>query len=97
MDKKNNRKKLLEKILKDRRIRQDITRRDFEWFFLTYFARHFRYETPPFHQEMFRILQDDSIDLAVFTAFRGSDKNPRSASLAMSSKCPSGVSGRTSL
>src|SRR3989344_4431324 len=75
MDKKNNRKKLLEKILKDRRIRQDITRRDFEWFFLTYFARHFRYETPPFHQEMFRILQDDSIDLAVFTAFRGSAKS----------------------
>ncbi len=67
--------KLIEKILGDRSIRREVTTRDFEWFFPVYFHKRFEYETPSFHEEIFRILQDIRIPLFVLTAFRGSAKS----------------------
>jgi len=67
--------KLIEKILKDRAVRREVTTRDFEWFFPVYFHKRFEYETPPFHEEIFRLLQDAKIPLFVLTAFRGSAKS----------------------
>ena len=75
MYKIDHNKKLTEKILKDKIARRAITTKNFEWFFFLYFSRYIKYETPEFHQEIFRILQDNSIDLAVLTAFRGSAKS----------------------
>ena len=66
---------LIEKILKNRTVRREITTRDFEWFFPVYFHKRFEYETPPFHEEIFRLLQDVRIPLFVLTAFRGSAKS----------------------
>lgn len=72
---KYTKEKLIEKILKDRDVRREVTTRDFEWFFPVYFHKRFEYETPPFHEEIFRILQDARIPLFVLTAFRGSAKS----------------------
>lgn len=66
---------LLEKILKDRTLRTSIVRESFEWFFTIYFHHYMKYETAPFHAEMFRIAEDESIKLAVIAAFRGSAKS----------------------
>ena len=74
---KNNKAReiLLEKILKDRKLRTSVTKDSFEWFFTVYFGHYMKYETAPFHEEMFRIAEDDSIKLAVIAAFRGSAKS----------------------
>lgn len=72
---KSKKEKLIEKILKDRDVRREVTTRDFAWFFPVYFHKRFEYETPPFHEEIFRILQDVRIPLFVLTAFRGSAKS----------------------
>ncbi len=75
MKKNRNKEKLIERILKDKTLRREITSRDFEWFFTIYYSRYIKYETPEFHREMFRILQSDDIELAIFVAFRGSAKS----------------------
>jgi len=72
---KSARDALLERILNDRKLRTTIVRDSFEWFFTIYFHRYMKYETAPFHGEMFRIAEDDSIKLAVIAAFRGSAKS----------------------
>jgi len=66
---------LLEKILKDRNLRTKIVQESFEWFFTIYFHHYMKYETAPFHEEMFHIAEDDSIKLVVIAAFRGSAKS----------------------
>jgi predicted phage terminase large subunit-like protein len=71
----NRKAKIIEKILRDRDVRREVTTKDFEWFFPVYFHKRFEYETPPFHEEIFRLLQDVRIPLIVLTAFRGSAKS----------------------
>ena len=68
-------KALLEKILKDRKLRANIVRDSFTWFFAVYFGHYMEYETAPFHEELFRIAEDESIPLAVIASFRGSAKS----------------------
>ncbi len=75
MKKSKEKEKLIERILKDKTLRREITSRDFEWFFTIYYSRYIKYETPEFHREIFRILQSDDIELAIFVAFRGSAKS----------------------
>src|SRR3989344_2044162 len=67
--------KLIETILKDRAVRREVATRDFEWFFPVYFHKRLEYETPPFHEEIFRLLQDSHTPLFVLAAFRGSAKS----------------------
>jgi predicted phage terminase large subunit-like protein len=66
---------LFEKILSDKTVRKDVVRKSFEHFFPIYFHRYMEYETASFHEEMFRILENDAIKLAVIVAFRGSAKS----------------------
>jgi predicted phage terminase large subunit-like protein len=73
MKKKNN--KIFEKILTDYNVRKNLVQKSFEYFFPIYFHQYMEYETAPFHEEMFRILQDERIKLSVFVAFRGSAKS----------------------
>lgn len=73
MKKKSN--KIFEKILDDYNVRKNLVQKSFEYFFPIYFHQYMEYETAPFHEEMFRILQDEKIKLSVFVAFRGSAKS----------------------
>ena len=75
---KNNKdetEKLFEKLLKDKTVRVAVTTKSFEWFFLFYFREHIKCESAPFHEEFFKIAEDDSIKLAVVVAFRDSAKS----------------------
>lgn len=66
---------VIEKILNDKKLRQSMVRKSFEFFFPIYFYQYIKYETAPFHKELFRILEDVTIKLAVIVAFRGSAKS----------------------
>lgn len=68
-------KGVVEKILKDRFVRRDVVRNKFEFFFPIYFHKYVKYRTAPFQEEIFRILEDITIKLAVIVAFRGSAKS----------------------
>ncbi len=66
---------LFEKILADRITRKNTVQRSFEYFFPIYFHRYMEYETASFQEEIFHILENEKIKLAVFVAFRGSAKS----------------------
>lgn len=72
---KNKAEEILEKILSDKSVRRDVVQKSFEHFFPIYFHRYMEFETPDFHKEIFRILEDNSIKLSVICAFRGSAKS----------------------
>lgn len=72
---KNKVERIFDKILKDKSVRKAIVTKKFEFFFPVYFHKRLEYETPPFHEEIFRILEDEAISLAVILAFRGSAKS----------------------
>lgn len=67
--------KLFEQILTDNQLRRNLVYKSFEHFFPVYFHQYVEYEVAPFQVEIFRILQNESIKLAVFVAFRGSAKS----------------------
>ena len=66
---------IVEKILKDRNIRKVVATKKFEYFFPIYFNKYMEYQTAPFQEEIFTILEDIKIELAVIVAFRGSAKS----------------------
>lgn len=72
---KSESKQIFERVLKDQRFRQEVVRKSLEFFFPIYLHEYIKYETPPFHNEIFRILQNEKIKLAVIAAFRGSAKS----------------------
>ena len=72
---KNESKQIFERVLKDQRFRQEVVRKSLEFFFPIYLHEYIKYETPPFHNEIFRILQNEKIKLAVIAAYRGSAKS----------------------
>lgn len=67
--------KVFDRVLKDKRFRQEVVRKRLEFFFPVYFHKYLKYETAPFHKEIFGILEDESNKLAVIVAFRGSAKS----------------------
>lgn len=75
MSSEKERENLIQKILKDNRLRQSLVKKSLEYFFPIYFHDYITYETAPFHKEMFKILEDEKKKLAVFCAFRGSGKS----------------------
>ncbi len=75
VEKINSLESVLEKILVDKTVRTNTVTKSLEYFFPIYFHRYMEYETAPFHEDMFRILEDDQIKLAVIVAFRGSAKS----------------------
>ncbi len=72
---RNESKQIFERVLKDQRFRQEVVRKSLEFFFPIYLHEYIKYETPPFHNEIFRILQNEKNKLAVIAAFRGSAKS----------------------
>lgn len=71
----NKKTKLISKILEDKTARQMIVRNSFDWFFSIYFHNYIKYETASFQREIFQIIEDDKVELAVIVAFRGSAKS----------------------
>lgn len=67
--------KLFDQIINDQAVRQRVTKNSLEHFLPIYFHQYMEYESAPFHKEMFDILGNDVIKLAVFCAFRGSAKS----------------------
>lgn len=59
----------------DRQARREAARRSFQLFFAFYFSHYIRYESPLFHEEIFRLLQDQNVPLVAIVAFRGSGKS----------------------
>jgi len=72
---KNRAEDLFEKILTDKVLRKNIVQKSFEHFFPIYFHRYMEYKSAQFHEEIFRILENDAIKFAVIVAFRGSAKS----------------------
>lgn len=66
---------LVHLMLRDQRIRTEVTRSSHMWFFLTYLADYVRYPFAPFHREMFTLSEDATIPMLVLMAFRGSAKS----------------------
>lgn len=66
---------LVEVMIRDRRIRTEVTRTSHMWFFLTYFADYVKHPFAPFHHEMFALSEDVSNPMLAIMAFRGSAKS----------------------
>jgi len=62
-------------ITSDKTVRQAVARKSFYWFFNIYFSHYVKYETAEFQREIFRLLEDESSQMLVFCAFRGSGKS----------------------
>lgn len=73
--KQNSADDLFEKILTDKTVRRSLVQKSFEHFFPIYFHRYMQYETADFQKEIFEILENEAIKLAVIVAFRGSAKS----------------------
>ena len=72
---KSKSEQLFDKLLTDKAARRTLAQKKLEYFFPIYFARYLQYETAEFQKEIFSILEDDAIKLAVICAFRGSAKS----------------------
>lgn len=64
----------LELIIKDQRVRRELTRECHFWFFHVYFAHYIRYKSGRFHKELFELTEDTTQKAVVIEAFRGSGK-----------------------
>ena len=65
---------LREKIVKDKKIRMELVRKNHFMFFQIYFSEHATYPTAPFQMEMFQLTEDTKIQTKVICSFRGSGK-----------------------
>lgn len=73
--KKSKSEKLFDRMVSDQAMRKVLVREKLEYFFPIYLHRYMQYETADFQKEIFDILEDDRIKLAVICAFRGSAKS----------------------
>lgn len=62
-------------ILRDRQVRKKLAMESHYWFFHIYLSHYVKYPTAPFHKEIFRITEDNSILDTVIVSFRGSAKS----------------------
>lgn len=67
--------KLIKTMIRDRKVRTAITSQNHWYFFHFYFAHYVKYKIAQFHEEIFGILDNEKIKLAVIVAFRGSAKS----------------------
>lgn len=74
-ERKSKSDKLFDRVLSDKATRKVLVRERLEYFFPIYFHRYMQYETADFHKEIFDILENEAIKLAVICAFRGSAKS----------------------
>jgi predicted phage terminase large subunit-like protein len=66
---------IIEKMFTDKKIRTNITRESFWYFFHFYFAHYIKYPTADFQREIIHLLESDPTKSLYFVAFRGSGKS----------------------
>ena len=66
---------LFDALAKDRAARRAATRASHFLFFHFYFAHYVKYETAPFHRELFQLTEREDIKNLFVVAFRGSAKS----------------------
>lgn len=66
---------LFDALAKDRVARREATKRSHFLFFHFYFAHYVKYETAPFHRELFQLSEREDIKNLFIVAFRGSAKS----------------------
>src|SRR5258708_4238684 len=64
-----------EKMIKTPAIRRKLAFENMKYFFAIYLYHHIRYQLAPFHEEFFKIAEDEILELAIILAFRGSGKS----------------------
>lgn len=62
-------------VIRNPESRVEVVKRNHMLFFCTYFSDHLEYEIADFQKEMFRVTEDEKLQLAVVTAFRSSGKS----------------------
>jgi len=65
----------LKRIMHDRKVMIALTKRSLLFFFYVYFGSYIKYSIAPFHYEMFKLAQDESIKRVGVVAFRDSAKS----------------------
>jgi predicted phage terminase large subunit-like protein len=66
---------IVERMIKDRKVRVAICKEDFSIFFHFYFAHYVKYQTAPFQHELLRLAGSSGTQNLFVTAFRGSGKS----------------------
>ncbi len=66
---------IIERMVKDQNFRLAMVRKSFFWFFHYYFQKYVKYQTADFQREIFQLLENQSYQNIVITAFRGSGKS----------------------
>jgi predicted phage terminase large subunit-like protein len=64
----------LDLIIKDQRVRRELTRKCHYWFFHIYFPHYVKYKSAEFHKELFELTEDTTYKMVVIEASRGSAK-----------------------
>lgn len=59
----------------DQKVRKELCRQSHYWFFHIYFSHYVKYQTAPFHREIFEVTEKDNWKMSVIVAFRGSAKS----------------------
>lgn len=67
--------KVYKQVVTDRAVRKNLVTRNLRFFFPVYFHKYIKFETAPFQEEIFKILENEKLRLAVILAFRGSAKS----------------------
>ena len=66
---------LMEIMIKDRKVRTEITKKSHWFFFHFYFSHYVKYETAPYQNEIFNLTQNEDLGNLYIVAFRGSSKS----------------------
>ncbi len=65
----------IKKMIKTPAIRRKLAFENMKYFFAIYLHNHIKYALASFHEEFFKIAEDEALELAVILAFRGSGKS----------------------
>jgi len=68
-------KEIIDKIMKDKKVRTKLASESHKWFFILYLSHYISHPPAPFHDEIFAITENESIKNAAIVAFRGSGKS----------------------
>jgi predicted phage terminase large subunit-like protein len=74
-NKKMGFEEIIDVMLRDRRVRLNIVKRNHRFFFYYYFPHYTEFEIAPFQEEIFHITQNTAIPTAVIIGFRGCGKS----------------------
>jgi len=66
---------LVERMVKDRKVRTAIVKQSHFFFFNFYFSHYVNYPTAPFHRDFFSLTEDENLKKVFIVAFRGSAKS----------------------